>query len=42
MWWKELVRVRNGIGFGDERWFEENLMRVVGDGVDTYFLSDLG
>lgn len=26
----------NGIEFGEERWFEENLIRrVVGDGVDT-------
>lgn len=30
------MRVRNGTEFGEERWFEENLIRrVVGDGVDT-------
>jgi len=27
------------LGFGEERWFEENLTRVEGDGVDTYFWS---
>jgi len=41
VWWKELVRIRNGIRFMEGSWFEENLRRVVGDGVDTYFCFDL-
>jgi len=37
VWWKELVWICNGIGFGEGSWFEENLRKVVGDGVDIYF-----
>lgn len=39
-WWKELVRIRNGIGLREKSWFEENLRRVMSDGVDTYFWFD--
>jgi len=36
-----LVQVCNGIGLGEEKWFEENLRRVVGDGVGTYFFLQI-
>jgi len=41
VWWKELVRIRNGIELREKSWFEENLRRVMGDGIDTYFWFDL-
>jgi len=40
VWWKELVRISNDIGFGEGSWFEEKLRRVVGDDVSTYVWFD--
>jgi len=34
------VWICNDIRFGEGSWFEENLRKAVGDGVDTYFWSD--
>jgi hypothetical protein len=35
IWWKELVRIRNGIRLREKSWFEENLRRMMSDGVDV-------
>ncbi|GAU37415.1 hypothetical protein TSUD_361200 [Trifolium subterraneum] len=40
MWWRELVRIRDGTGELGGGWFRENIMRKVGDGSDTFFWTD--
>jgi len=32
LWWRSLYRIREGVGTGVGRWFEENIRRIVGDG----------
>jgi hypothetical protein len=40
-WWKEIARLRDGSGEGEERgWFAEGVERRVGDGATTFFWSD--
>ena len=39
-WWKEVVKIRDGIGGGGDGWFEGCVVRRVGDGADTLFLHD--
>ena len=39
-WWRVLGRIREGVGEGDGRWFDENIRRVVGDGTNTLFWHD--
>jgi hypothetical protein len=34
--WKEIVGIRRGFGLGS--WFDDNLVRVVGDGAKIIFL----
>jgi len=36
VWWKSICRVREGVGEGVGRWFDDNIRRVVGDGQDTF------
>ena len=37
VWWNMICRVRDGVGKGIGRWFDENVRRVVGDGRTTLF-----
>jgi len=39
-WWRMLARVREGVGEGVGRWFDDNTRRVIGDGRDTLFWYD--
>jgi hypothetical protein len=39
-WWREIVRIRDGVGGGEDRWFGEGVARKVGDGTDTFFWTD--
>ncbi|WJX74571.1 hypothetical protein P8452_58208 [Trifolium repens] len=39
-WWREIVRIRDGVGGGRDRWFGEGVARKVGDGTDTLFWTD--
>ncbi|XP_024640828.1 uncharacterized protein [Medicago truncatula] len=39
-WWREIVRIRDGIGEGGEGWFGSCVRRRVGDGADTDFWRD--
>ena len=36
-WWREIVRIKDGIGEGWEGWFAGCVRRRVGDGADTNF-----
>ncbi|XP_024636158.1 uncharacterized mitochondrial protein AtMg00310-like [Medicago truncatula] len=40
IWWKEVVKIRDGVGAGASGWFEGCVVRRVGDGVDTLFWHD--
>ncbi|PNX67420.1 cysteine-rich receptor-like protein kinase, partial [Trifolium pratense] len=35
VWWREIVRIREGVGELGGRWFGEHVLRRVGDGSDT-------
>lgn len=39
-WWKEIVKIREGIGVEGGGWFEENISIRLGNGLNTYFWSD--
>lgn len=39
VWWKKLIRICNGVGLEMGNWFEENLLRKVGNGAYTFFLG---
>ncbi|KAK2396169.1 hypothetical protein QL285_057836 [Trifolium repens] len=39
-WWREIVRIRDGVGGLRDGWFGESVTRRVGDGSDTFFCSD--
>ena len=39
-WWREVARIRDGVGGEGARWFNEMVSRKVGDGVDTSFWFD--
>ena len=39
-WWRMLSSVREGVGEGVGRWFDDNTCRVLGDGRDTLFWYD--
>lgn len=39
-WWREIVRIRDGIGEGGEGWFGSCVRRRVEDGADTDFWRD--
>jgi hypothetical protein len=40
-WWREIVKIRDGIGVDGGGWFDKCVSRKVGDGVDTYFWNDM-
>ncbi|GAU13664.1 hypothetical protein TSUD_347680 [Trifolium subterraneum] len=40
MWWRELVRIRDGGGELGGGWFGEHIRRKVGDESDTFFWTD--
>lgn len=37
LWWKEVVKFRDGVGGSADRWFEGCVARRVGDGAGTLF-----
>ncbi|KAK2367069.1 hypothetical protein QL285_065630 [Trifolium repens] len=39
-WWREIGRIRDGVGGGRDRWFREGVVRKVGDGTETLFWTD--
>ncbi|MCI17770.1 putative non-LTR retroelement reverse transcriptase related protein, partial [Trifolium medium] len=39
-WWREIVRIREGVGVLGGGWFGESVSRRVGDGLDTFFWTD--
>lgn len=39
-WWREVARIRDGVGEEGESWFSERVSRKVGDGAATYFWRD--
>jgi len=39
-WWKELVKIRDGVGDADGGWFAERVSKRVGDGSQTFFWYD--
>jgi hypothetical protein len=39
-WWREISRIRDGVGGLRPGWFGESVMRKVGDGAETLFWSD--
>jgi len=39
-WWREIVRIRDGLGEGGEGWFASCVRRRVGDGAETDFWRD--
>jgi hypothetical protein len=39
-WWREIVRIREGLGNLGGGWFRECISKKVGDGVDTFFWTD--
>ena len=40
VWWREIVKIQEGIGVEGGNWFEANVKKVVGNGFNTYFWSD--
>ncbi|GAU41139.1 hypothetical protein TSUD_288280 [Trifolium subterraneum] len=39
-WWREIVRIRDGVADIGGGWFGESVVRKVGDGVGTFFWTD--
>jgi len=39
-WWREVARIRDGVGSDGAGWFREMVVRKVGDEVDTSFWFD--
>jgi len=39
-WWRLVCRIREGLGEGMGRWFDDNIRRVIGDGRNTLFWYD--
>jgi hypothetical protein len=40
VWWREIVRIRDGVGGLRDGWFKECVLRWVEDGTKTLFWSD--
>jgi len=40
-WWRSMCSIREGLGKGVGRWFDNNIRRVVGDGNDTLSWQDI-
>jgi len=39
-WWREIVKIENGIGVEGGSWFEESISKRLGNGFNTFFWSD--
>jgi len=39
-WWREITKIRDGVGEVDGGWFAERVSRVLGDGTNTFFWQD--
>jgi len=39
-WWREVSRIRDRVGDGGSGWFDDQVLRRVGDGFDTSFWCD--
>jgi hypothetical protein len=39
-WWRDLMSIRRGVRIWIGCWFDDSLVRVVGDATTTCFLSD--
>jgi hypothetical protein len=39
-WWREVARIRDGVGAAGEGWFAERVTQKVGNGADTLFWYD--
>jgi len=39
-WWREIVKIREGVGTEGGSWFDENIHMKIGNGVKTFFWSD--
>jgi hypothetical protein len=39
-WWREMVRIRDGVGGLRGGWFRESVAKKVGDGSSTFFWTD--
>ena len=39
-WWREIAKIRDGVGENDGGWFAERVSKVLGDGKNTYFWLD--
>ncbi|GAU10220.1 hypothetical protein TSUD_423930, partial [Trifolium subterraneum] len=39
-WWREIVRIRDGVDGLGGRWFGEGVVRKVGDGTESFFWTD--
>ncbi|CAJ2679133.1 unnamed protein product [Trifolium pratense] len=40
LWWREIARIRDGGSEPGGRWFQEPVVKRVGDGSDTFFWTD--
>jgi len=39
-WWREITKIKDGVGEIDGGWFEERASKVIGDGTNTFFWLD--
>jgi len=39
-WWREIVKIQNGISVEGGSWFEESITKRLGNGLNTFFWSD--
>jgi hypothetical protein len=39
-WWREIMRIRDGVDGLGGRWFRESVQKKVGDGTETFFWTD--
>jgi len=40
LWWRSVCRIREGLGEGVGRWFDDNIRRMLSDGRNTLFWHD--
>ena len=36
-WWREIAKIRDGVGESGGGWFPSSMVRLMGDGADTFF-----
>jgi len=39
-WWREIAKIRDGVGEIDGGWFPKRVSKVIGDGTNTFFWLD--